>query len=164
MPKREIHQSFRFRVTIAGNEDANFQTCSSLEANLNVASYREAGSILVIKDPVDVEYGPVTLTRGVASSGFLLDWFLQTARATGGSEAGLPVANVYKRQVFLYQDNIFGQTLRKYTLFGAFPTQFTAGAWSALEDAVTIESLTLAYDFYTVDIKVIPEVKPTQTR
>ena len=43
-----------------------------------------------------------------------------------------------------------GSPLRRWSLSGAWPVKFVAGAWDNESDENVIESVTLTYDFFTM--------------
>jgi len=93
-------------------------------------------------------FSDVDLERGAPKDRDLYDWFLEVANAASGF--GLPDA-AYKRSVDIVQLDRDGETLRRWTLFNAWPSKFVAGEWDNDSDDVVIESITLTYDYFTLE-------------
>jgi len=54
----------------------------------------------------------------------------------------------YKRNLSIVQLDRDGETLRRWNIFGAWPTQYVAGEWDNDSDEKVIEMVTLPYDYF----------------
>jgi phage tail-like protein len=90
----------------------------------------------------------VTLERGATTDRDLFDWLTQVADAT--ANAGL-VEPEFKRNLDILQQDRDGSTLRRWRLSGAWPVKLVAGEWDNNADENVIESVTLTYDFFTLE-------------
>lgn len=149
-----VKQRFRFVVEVGaggaaipaqpgGIVRALFRNCSELSQELAKSEIFHSGSIVSFKMPGRLTTTDVTLEAGATSDGSLFGWFLQAAAAVGGG-AGF----VFKRLVTIVEKDRGGQQLNRWNLASAFPTKFMAGEWDNESDDFTIESVTLAYDFF----------------
>lgn len=148
---RSFHKKFKFVVDIDGFESqpglggTAFQKCSELSYEIAKVEYSEGGSLIPDKSPGRLTFADVTLERGVTSSQEMYDWATDVADAA--SNSGLKDPS-YKRTVDIVQQDRNGATLRRWRLFNAWPTKFTAGEWDNEADENVIEMLTLTYDVF----------------
>ncbi len=142
---RSFFKRFSF-VIEAELASAAFQKCSELSVEVTSVEYHEGGSLIPNKSPGRMKFADVTLERGATKDLDLFNWFSQVANAA--ANAGL-VEPRFKRDVDLVQLDRDGSTLRRWTLSGAWPIKFVAGAWDNESDENVIESVTLTYDFFT---------------
>jgi phage tail-like protein len=77
----------------------------------------------------------------------LFDWFQDVAITSSG--LGLTDPN-YKRNLDIVQLDRDGTTLRRWTLYRAWPIKFIAGEWDAEADENVIEKVMLTYDYFTL--------------
>ncbi len=75
-------------------------------------------------------------------------WARQVADPSlaGGIGAGLPPDGFTRNATILNRDRTKLTTIRKYVIYGAWPTKYVAGEWDNTVDEVVIESLTLTFD------------------
>lgn len=141
---RSFHKKFKFRVSIDGfDDDTAFQKCSELSSEIAKVEYREGGTLIPDKSPGLVTYSDVTLERGATRTQLLYDWWQEVAKMSANS--GL-VDPEYKRNVDIIQQDRDGTTLRRWTLYGAWPIKFVAGEWDNDADENNIAMVTLTYD------------------
>jgi phage tail-like protein len=143
---RTFHKRFRFLVE-AELASAGFQKCSELSVEVASIEYFEGGSLIPSKSPGRLKFADVTLERGATRDQDLFDWFSQVADAAANT--GL-VEPKFKRNIAIVQQDRDGTTLRRWSLSGAWPIKFVAGAWDNESDENVIESVTLTYDFFTL--------------
>jgi phage tail-like protein len=55
---------------------------------------------------------------------------------------------VYKRNIDIVQMDRDGSVIKRWTVFGAWPTKFKPGEWGGSQNEVVVETLTLEYDFF----------------
>ncbi|HET9621807.1 MAG TPA: phage tail protein [Kofleriaceae bacterium] len=142
---RSFHKKFKFLVEIDQFQSAGFQKCSELSVEVANIEYHEGGALIPNKSPGRLKFADITLERGATKDQDLFDWFSEVADAA--ANAGLADV-LFKRNVDLVQQDRDGTTLRRWTLFGAWPVKFVAGAWDNESDENVIESVTLTFDYF----------------
>ena len=142
---RSFYKKFKFVVEIDGVAYAGFQKCSALEAEIAVIEQNEGGTLIPFKSPGRVKFSDITLDRGATDDQDLFNWFKEVADAS--ANAGL-VDDEYKRNLDIVQQDRDGSSLRRWTLYQAWPVKFVAGEWDNESDETVIESVTLTYDYF----------------
>jgi phage tail-like protein len=142
---RSFHKRFKFKVQIEGFGEAAFSTCSEIKSTAAVVEYREGGRLISHKSPGLLTFDNVTLEEGATSSRAMYDWFRSVADAAAST--GL-IDNNYKRPVDVLQLDRDNSVLKRWRLFGAWPTVFQAGAWDATSNETVIQSIEMAYDHF----------------
>jgi len=143
---RTFHKRFSYLVESEW-ANAGFQKCSELSVEVANIEYHEGGSLIPNKSPGRLKFADVTLERGATKDHDLFDWMQQVADAA--ANAGL-VEPRFKRGLDVVQLDRDGSTLRRWSIAGAWPVKFVAGAWDNEADENVIESVTLTYDFFTL--------------
>jgi phage tail-like protein len=144
---RSFFKKWKFIVEIDQFQSAGFQKASELSVEVASIDYHEGGALIPNKSPGRLKFSDVTLERGATKDQDLFDWFSEVADAA--ANAGL-VEPRFKRNVDIVQQDRDGSTLRRWSLSGAWPIKFVAGAWDNEADENVIESVTLTYDFFTL--------------
>jgi phage tail-like protein len=142
---RSFFHKHSFVVEVPGLGSAAFSSAGELSVEAAVVTHWEGGAITPYKAPGRLTFADVELERGATRDRDLYDWFVEVANAASGR--GL-INFRYKRSVDIVQLDRDGTTLRRWTLFGAWPTRFIAGEWDNDSDEVLLESVTLAYDYF----------------
>ena len=145
---RTFHKKFKFVVEIDGIASAGFQKCSELAVEVANVEYYEGGALIPNKSPGRLKFPDVTLERGATSDEDLFAWLSEVADAS--ANVGL-VEPDFKRNLDVVQQDRDGSTLRRWRLTGAWPVKFVAGEWDNNADENVIESVTLTYDFFTLE-------------
>lgn len=145
---RSFHHKAAYLVEVPGVGSASFSSVGELSVEAAVVTHWEGGKLVPYKAPGRLTFSDVDLQRGATKDRDLYDWFLEVANAASGR--GLPDA-AYKRSVDIVQLDRDGETLRRWTLFNAWPSKFVAGEWDNDSDDVVIESVTLTYDYFTLE-------------
>jgi phage tail-like protein len=156
---RDTFIKHQFLVQIVGGFSATFQKCSELSMEIAKIEYHEGGNMIPWKLPGRVTIPDVTLERGASQSKKFYNWMMQLANVHKGTGklqrgAGAKLAT-YLKQVTIFQldrDADMQSPLRKWTLDKAWPLKYVAGDWDASTDEVVIESITLAFDTFALDI------------
>lgn len=150
---RPLHEAFNFHVTM-GHDDALFSSFGPLRVNISVNTYREAGSVLPIKDPGDVDFENVTLSRGKSTSKAFYNWANDVIDASIGLRDGMMIIpQQYVKTLTVYQRDRTKKTIQKYFIYDAFPVECIAGDWDNAKDEVVFERVTLAYKYFVrVDV------------
>ena len=142
---RSFHKKFKFLVEADGVASAAFQKCSELAAEVAEVNYREGGALIPNKSPGLVDFPNITLERGASADIDLYNWFRTVVIASANS--GLPDIG-YKRNLDIVQQDRDNTTLRRWSVFFAYPRRFVAGAWDNDANENVIEMVELAYDFF----------------
>ncbi len=142
---KSFHKKFKFLIEIDAIASAQFQNCSELVAEVAEVAYSEGGSIIPNKSPGRMTFPNITLERGATDDLDLYNWFRQVAIAS--SNSGLPDIT-YKRNFDIVQQDRDNSTLRRWSVFFAWPRRFKAGDWDNEADENTIESVELVIDFF----------------
>ena len=145
---RSFHKKFKFLAEFDDIGHAGFQKCSELSVEVANVQYFEGGSLIPNKSPGRLTFSDVTLERGATSDRDLFDWLQQVADAS--ANAGL-VEPEFKRNLDIVQQDRDGTTLRRWSLFQAWPIKFVAGDWDNESDENVIESVTLTYDLFDLE-------------
>lgn len=140
-----FHLKPKFLVKIDGFTSAQFAKCSALEAEIEVAKYRQGGQMNETKLPVLVTFSDVTLERGSTKDKDFYNWFREAANAATGT--GLVEPN-FRRTVDIVQLDRDNKALQRWRLFRAFPQKFTAGEWDNNSAEVNMQMLTIAYEYF----------------
>lgn len=145
---RLLNEKFNFLVTVDGMDRLFFQKCSELSRETAKIDYYEGGALIPIKWPGRVTMSDVTLERGVGTDTNFDTWARQVAdpALAGGIGAGLRPDGFTRNMTVLNRDRTKLSTIRKYVLYGVWPTKYIAGEWDNTVDEVVIESLTLTFD------------------
>jgi len=145
---RSFHHKANYLAEIEGVGSASFSSIGELSVEAATVTHWEGGKSTPHKAPGRLTFSDVDLQRGATKDRDLYDWFLEVANAASGR--GL-ADGAYKRSVDIVQLDRDGETLRRWTLFNAWPSKFVAGEWDNDSDDVVIESVTLVYDYFTLE-------------
>jgi phage tail-like protein len=142
---RTFFKKFKYLVEVDGIVSSAFQKCSELSVEVANIEYHEGGSLIPQKSPGRLKFADVTLERGATVDHDLFDWFQDVADAS--ANIGLTEPD-FKRNLDIVQQDRDGTTLQRWSLTGAWPVKFVAGAWDNEADENVIESVTLTFDFF----------------
>lgn len=134
--------SFSFDVKIAGMDgdgECSFRDVSGLTVKLDVEKISEGGlNDYVHKLPKLPQYSEVVLKRGLLKNSAVIKWINNAIR-----NFKFEPTQVY---ISLLDEN--GKSSFKWTLRNAYPIGIEISEFKAQENAIVIETLTLAYDFF----------------
>ena len=133
--------SFRFHVKIDGVDVARFSECNGLDFDMEVFDYKEGGlNSRLHRLPGRWKYTNLNLKKGIAKDGKpLWDWVQEVVK---GSNTGQ--FSTHPVTITLY--DVTGKTpLREWNYVDAYPIKWAASALSADQNAIAIETLTLAH-------------------
>ena len=131
-------RAFQFAVEIDGITQARFQEVGGLDATTDVIEYREGGDILgPRKLPGQTKHSNLTLKRGYTDDQQLWKWYEDVM--TGRTEK-------IRKNISVIQLDMNGQEKMRWNLFQAFPVKYTAAAFNAKNNELSIESLDVAYE------------------
>jgi phage tail-like protein len=137
--------AFNFAVEIQVPEvsdeicSAAFQECDGLEMSMDIKTIREGGNnTQSVRLTGPVNYGTLTLKRGMTANFDLWKWFGRLYEPNQGGLRGTATV------VILAPD---GQTRRaEFALTGCLPMKLKAPALNGKDGAVAIEEFQLAYE------------------
>ena len=145
------HSKFLFEVQIPGLGSASFKKASELTMQVETEENREAGALLADKYPGTGSTEPLTLERGVTSDLGLIDWFKTIADFATGK--GADACDDFKKTIVLIQKNRKQEEIRRYTIYGAWPSKITHGEWDNESTEKVVEKIEIVFDHYTVENK-----------
>jgi len=132
------YRAFQFMVEIDGITQARFQEVGGLDATTDVVEYREGGDNLgTRKLPGQTKHSNLTLKRGYTDDTQLWKWYEDVM--TGRTER-------IRKNLSVIQLDMTGQEKMRWNLFQAFPVKYTAPAFNAKGNDLSIETLEVAYE------------------
>jgi phage tail-like protein len=132
------YRSYQFLVEIDGITNARFQEVGGIDATIDVTEYREGGDLLgTRKFPGQTKHSNLSLKRGYTDDTQLYDWF--SLVMTGSTE------NI-RRNISVVQIDMSGTEVFRWNLYQAFPVKYTAPAFNAKGNDLSIETLEVAYE------------------
>lgn len=144
---RHYHHKYKFVVEIGNLGQMQFQSCSELKMEIAKIEYYEGGVIVPFKEAGRITVSDLTLERAAAYDPAVYNWIVQTATAATNYGAA---SNQYKRSGWIIQLDRDNSVLREWQLFGLWPMSYTGGAWDNNADELTMESVTLALDYFVL--------------
>lgn len=143
---RKKHMQYKFVVEIDGVAHVGFQDCSELSAELEMAEYYEGGAVLPEKLPGRAKITDITLSRAACiGDRDLWNWFTQVVDMAAQTGAASPA---HKRNLDIVQRARDDTVVRRWTVYGAWPKKFVAGAWDNKSNDPTAEQVVLAADYF----------------
>lgn len=131
-------RAFQFLVEIDGITNARFQEVGGIDAITDVVEYREGGDQLgTRKFPGQTKHSNLSLKRGYTDDTQLYKWYEDVM--TGRTE------NI-RRNISVIQIDMAGQEVLRWNLYKAFPVKYTAPAYNAKSNDLSIETLEVAYE------------------
>jgi phage tail-like protein len=133
-----FYRAFQFLVEIDGITNARFQEVGGLDATTDVTEYREGGDLLgTRKFPGQTKHSNLSLKRGYTDDAQLYKWYEDVM--TGRTEK-------IRRNISVVQTDMAGQEVFRWNLYQAFPVKYTAPAFNAKGNDLSIETLEVAYE------------------
>lgn len=145
---RNPHQRWQFAIEISGFDAGFFTTCSGLNVEHEVSRFDPGGSIFSQKLPGRANFQPLTLEKGKAQESIdnsTIQWLQQILQAAQGT-GGLPAD--FLRQLDVVEYDRAGTEIRRFRLFNAFVQAANLGEYDGSSSEVTVESLTLEFQFF----------------
>lgn len=138
----EAYAGHIFSVKIGSDRIGAFRECSGPSVEMDVYEYEEGGNNLFVhKLPGRWKVGNVTLKRGVCRSDVLWDW---CQKAIEGVRDGS--WNVQRREITIELCSPEGETVKAWSFTNAYPVKWTAPAFNAEQNSVSVEELELAHE------------------
>lgn len=151
---KHFHRKYKFQLEVTGfAQPLQFATCSDLKASVAKIEYYEGGMIVPYKEPGRMTFDDITCERAVTNDEGLYSWLVDTANAAQNKGH---ISNGYKRSGNIVQYDRDNELLRAWSVWGLWPVSFTGGSWDNNSDEFTMESVTLALDYF--------ELKANRTR
>jgi len=133
-----FYRAFQFLVEIDGVTNARFQEVGGIDATIDVIEYREGGDLLGPRMfPGQTKHSRLSLKRGYTDDSTLYTWFEDVM--TGRTE------NI-RRNISVVQIDMNGTEVFRWNLYKAFPVKYTAPAFNAKGNDLSIETLEVAYE------------------
>jgi len=139
--------AFHFRVNFdsgaTSNEgDARFQSVAGLSVEMETETVKEGGENRFVHTlPVRAKYPNLVLKRGMLTGSELVKWFLENFNNVEVSPADLQV-------VLLNEEH---DPLMTWKIKHAIPVKWNVSDFNAEENKLVVETLELAYQFFTVE-------------
>jgi phage tail-like protein len=138
-PPPGFHFKVEFRIDGVGDGDARFQEVSGLSREVGVEEYIEGGeNRFVHRLPMRAKYGNLVLKRGVLADSGLVSWFVDAVENFEFAPAEVTVTLLNEEH-----EPIMGWSFAK-----AWPVKWAVGDLKAQENAVAVESIELAYQYF----------------
>jgi len=136
--------SFHFRVDVlqlgSGGVDARFQEVTGLTHEVQIEELAEGGeNRFVHRLPGRARYGNLVLKRGFAMGSKLHDW----------CERAIGALDIDPKTVTVSLLNEAHAPLATWRFEGAYPVKYAVSDFKAQENAMSIETLELAYRRFT---------------
>jgi phage tail-like protein len=137
---------FHFKVEVLGlspnADDARFTEVSGLSAEIGTEEVAEGGENRFIqKYPTRAKYPDLVLKRGLLVNSEIIKWIQQCVQ-------DLVIA---PKNIDIKLLNEEHQPLLTWHIVNAYPTKWAVSDLNASSNAVVIESLQFAYQYYTLD-------------
>lgn len=125
----------RFFVEIDGLTHAGFTECSGLEARTEIFEYKEGGlNEYTHKLPGRTTFANLKLKWGMTDSRELWQWYQDVIRG-----------RIERKNLSVVLYNSEQTEVRRWNLRAAYPVRWIGPEFAAAADAVSIETLELAY-------------------
>jgi len=135
--------SFHFKVEFQGigkkDGDTRFQQVSGLSAEIGIEELPVGGeNRFTYRLPSRAKYGNLVLKRGMLNDSGLIDWFKDAIENFSFSPADV--------HVFLLNEE--HQVSASWVFVEAYPVKWVISELKALENALAVETIELAYQYY----------------
>jgi len=136
---------FHFKVEFLGlsvDADTRFTDVSGLSAEMGTEEVAEGGeNRFVQKYPTRTKYPELVLKRGLLTHSDVYVWINQC----------LAEYRIEPTSVDIKLLNEAHEPLMTWHVVGAYPTRWSVGDLNAASNSIVVESLQLAYQYFTVD-------------
>lgn len=137
--------AFHFKVEFVGlssDADTRFSDVGGLAAEMGTEEVAEGGeNRYVQKYPTRAKYPELVLKRGLLKQTGLADWIRRC----------LLEYRIEPMSVDIHLLNDAHAPLMTWHVIGAYPTKWSVSDFNAAGNAIVVESLQLAYQYFTVD-------------
>lgn len=147
-------KAFHFKVEVIGlppnDNDVRFTEVGGLAVETTTEEIAEGGeNRFVQKYPVRAKYPELVLKRGLLVGSSVFDWV----------RAAIQDHRIEPRNVDVKLLNDQHLPLMTWHLVNAYPTKWAVADLNASGNAVSVETLQLFYQYFTVDAAAAPELE-----
>ena len=136
---------FNFLVEIEGIPRAGFMTVSGLEEETEVREYRQGGDNTSVRKLAGLNsYSPIVLEMGSTFDTSLWDW-RQKVRREG--------AQGNRKSISVIQQNEAQEEVKRWQVFDAWPSKFTAPELDASSSDNAVESVEIQHEGLDLVVK-----------
>ena len=136
---------YRFLVEIEGISRAGFMTVSGLEEESEVREYREGGDNSTVRKLAGLNaFSPIVLEMGSTFDTELWDWRQAVKRA--GAQGN-------RRPISVIQQDEKGDEVKRWQVFDAWPSKFTAPEFDASSSDNAVESVEIQHEGLDLVVK-----------
>ncbi len=138
--RKDPDVQFSFYVEVDGIRCARFREAQGLEWRADPVQFHEGGNhrhkVSLVGQGA---FTPLTLKKGFfAASSEFFDW-MSAIMDAGQSQ-------VKRATISVVIQNAAGDEIGRYNLFGAFMTRYAGPAFNAMDSAIAVEEIEIAYD------------------
>ncbi len=133
---------FSFFVEIDGIQCAKFREAQGLEWRAEPVQFYEGGNYRHKVSLVGQgTFSPLTLKKGFfAAASELFDWM--NAIMDGGDK------KMKRATISVVVQDAAGNETGRYNVYGAFMTRYTGPSFNAMDNAIAVEEIEIAYDYF----------------
>jgi len=136
---------YKFLVEIEGIKRAGFMTVSGLEEETEVREYREGGDNSTVRKLAGLNsYAPIVLEQGSITDTELWDWRQKVKR--DGAQGN-------RKPISVIQQDEKGDEVKRWQVFDAWPSKFTAPEFDASSSDNAVESIEIQHEGLDLVIK-----------
>jgi len=150
--------NFRFKLKIDGKHVAGLSKVSGLSRSTEVNNFREGSDPGVThKVPMQTEYSPITLERGVSYDASFAQWCNKVWDCSNSSEKDKTSLTDFRKDITIELYNEAGQMVLAYKVYKAWPSEFKAiPDLDSGGDTLVIQSLVLQNEGWEIDNSIKP--------
>ena len=160
------YKDFKFRVKCDGNYVAGVSNVVALTRSSQVISHRSGGDPSTIhKMPGQVDYGAITLQRGVTHDVAFEQWANKVWYLPNSSALGEEVSlKDFRKNIIIEVYNEAGQKVLAYNVYRCWVSEFEAlPELDSMGNGVAIQSITLQNEGWERDDSVKEPTEPSFT-
>jgi phage tail-like protein len=136
---------YKFLVEIEGIKRAGFMTVSGLEEETEVREYREGGDNSTVRKLAGLNsYAPIVLEQGSIADTELWDWRQKVKR--DGAQGN-------RKPISVIQQDEKGDEVKRWQVFDAWPSKFTAPEFDASSSDNAVESIEIQHEGLDLVVK-----------
>lgn len=129
-------------VGLSGSADSRFTEVGGLSVEMGSEEVAEGGeNRFVQKYPTRAKYPELVLKRGLLKNSAVWNWIRQC----------IVDYQIEPRSIDIHLLNESHQPLMTWHVIGAWPTRWAVGEFNASNNSYAVESMQLAYQYFTVD-------------
>lgn len=138
-PPVSFHFKVEFHDVGKGDPDVRFQEVSGMTAEIGIEELPVGGeNRFTYRLPSRAKYGNLILKRGMLTDSGLIDWFKQAVENFSFSP----------KEVNVFLLNEEHQVVASWVFIQAYPVKWVISDLRALENALAVETIELAYQYY----------------